>query len=203
MSSALPPAPEFGVALPIVASPQVLRFLALRRSASAMSLAEPGPDGDQLGDLLRIAARVPDHGKLSPWRFIVMDGADKAAFADRLESLTRERDEPLLAAKLTKLKAPPMAIVVVSTPRPGSIPEWEQLLSAGAVCATLVSAALAMGFGANWITDWYSYDAGATAILGLQADERIAGFVMLGTAREPPQERERPKLDPLVTHWRP
>ena len=203
MSPTLPPAPEFGAALPVVASPEALRFLALRRSTSAMSLGAPGPAGGQITDLLRLAARVPDHGKLAPWRFIVLDGGDKADFADRLEQLALERGEPLLAAKLAKLKAPPLAMVVVSSPRPGSIPEWEQVLSAGAVCTTLVSAALAMGFGANWITDWYSYDAGATAILGLQAGERVAGFVMLGTPREGPQERERPPLDPLVTRWRP
>jgi nitroreductase len=204
LSSELPPAPGFGEALPVAASPEVLRFLALRRSTSAVTLAEPAPDAKQLADLLRVAVRVPDHGKLSPWRFVVLQGGDKAAFAARLESLAAEREDPQLAAKLGKLKIPPLAVVVVSSPQPTSaIPVWEQELSAGAVCANLLYAALAMGFGANWITDWYSYDAEAGAVLGLRDGERVAGFILLGTPREAPLERERPALDPLVTHWRP
>lgn len=204
MPSSLPPAPEFGAALPMAASPEVLAFLAQRRSTSAVTLAEPAPDADQLADLLRLAARAPDHGKLSPWRFVVLEGAGKAAFVERLEALATERGDPQLAAKLAKLKIPPLAVVVVSSPKPGAaIPEWEQVLSAGVVCTNLLYAALAMGFGANWITDWYSYDADAGAILGLQQGERVAGFVLIGTPREPPLERERPPLDPLVTRWAP
>lgn len=203
MTSALPPAPEFGAALPFEAAPEVLRFLALRRSTPAVTLAEPAPDAGQLADLLRIAARAPDHGKLAPWRFVVLEGADKAAFADRLDALAQSRGDATLAAKLAKLKIPPMAIAVISSPRPGAIPAWEQILSAGVVCANLLYAALAMGFGANWITDWYSYDAEATAVLGVGEGERVAGFLLIGTAREAPLERERPDLDPLVRRWTP
>lgn len=201
MSSALPPAPEFGAALPVRASQPVLDFLALRRSASAVTLAEPAPDAAQLDDLLRLAARVPDHGKLAPWRFIVLEGAGKAAFAARLERLSRDRGDPTLAAKLAKLKIPPLAVVVVSSPKEASIPEWEQRLSSGVVCTNLLYAALASGLGANWITDWYSYDPEATTILGLTEGERVAGFVLIGTAREPPLERERPQVAGLVTRW--
>ncbi len=203
MTSALPPAPEFGAALPFEAAPDVLRFLALRRSTPAVTLAEPAPNGSQLADLLRIAARAPDHGKLAPWRFVVLEGADKAAFAARLDALAQSRGDATLAAKLAKLKIPPMAVAVISSPRPGAIPEWEQILSAGVVCTNLLYAALAMGFGANWITDWYSYDADATAVLGVREGERVAGFVLIGTAREAPLERERPDLDPLVRRWTP
>lgn len=203
MNSRLPPAPLFGDPLPIAASPEVLRFLALRRSAAAVALAEPAPDADQLDDMLRLAARVPDHGKLAPWRFVILEGAGKVAFAARLEGLSQQRDDPTLAAKLAKLKAPPLAVVVISSPKPGAIPDWEQELSAGAVCTTLFYAALAMGFGANWITDWYSYDAEAGAILGLAAGERVAGFVLIGTPREAPLERDRPDLEALVTRWTP
>ena len=203
MTSALPPAPEFGDALPVHASPQVLDFLALRRSASALTLDAPAPGPDQLADLLRLAVRVPDHGKLSPWRFIVLEGAGKAAFAARLEALSEQRGDPSLAAKLAKLKVPPLAVVVVSSPKPGTIPEWEQTLSAAIVCTNLLYATLASGFGANWITDWYSYDAEAGAILGLAQGERVAGFVLIGTPREPPLERDRPALEPLVTRWNP
>jgi len=200
----LPPAPEFGAALPTAASPEVLKFLAQRRSTSAVTLAEPAPNADQLADLLRLAVRAPDHGKLSPWRFVILEGDGKAAFTARLETLAADRGDPQLAAKLAKLKIPPLAVVVVSSPKAGAaIPEWEQVLSAGVVCTNLLYATLAMGFGANWITDWYSYDADAGAILGLTAGERVAGFVLMGTPREPPLERERPTLDPLVTRWTP
>lgn len=204
MPHSLPPQPSFGDPLPTAASPEALRFLALRRSTSAVTLTAPAPSPDQLSDLLRLAARAPDHGKLSPWRFIVLDGDAKATLVAHLEDLAGRRNDPQLAAKLAKLKIPPMAVVVVSAPKPGAaIPEWEQVLSAGAVCTNLLNAALAMGFGANWITDWYSYDAEAAAILGVQAGERVAGVVLLGTPREPPLERERPDLAPLVTHWKP
>jgi nitroreductase len=203
LSSILPPAPEFGDALPVTPSPETLRFLARRRSAAAVTLAAPAPDADRLSDLLRLATRVPDHGKLSPWRFIVLEAAAKAAFVERLEALSRDRDDPSLAAKLAKLRIPPLAVFVVSTLKPGSIPEWEQLLSSAVVCTNLLYASLAMGFGANWITDWYSYDPDAQAILGLQEGERIAGCVLIGSAREAPLERERPDVGPLVTRWSP
>jgi nitroreductase len=199
----LPPAPSFGEPIPLSAQPDVLRFLALRRSTSAMTLTEPAPSPQELDALLRLAARTPDHGKLSPWRFVILEGASKAAFADRLEALARGRGDERAAAKLGKLRTPPLGVAVISSPRPGEIPEWEQLLSAGAVCTTLLYAALAMGYGSNWITDWYAYDEEARAVLGLAPQERVAGYVFLGTAREAPLERERPNVDGLVSVWRP
>jgi nitroreductase len=203
VSSVLPPAPEFGAALPQGASPEVLRFLSLRRSTSALTLGEPAPSATELGDLLRLATRAPDHGKLSPWRFIVAAGADKAALAERLAASDAARKDPGLVAKLGKLTVPPLAVFVVSSPKPGAIPEWEQVLSAGAVCTNLLSAALALGYGANWITDWYSYDPEAMSIIGLTPAERVAGCILIGTPREPPLERERPALESLVTAWKP
>jgi nitroreductase len=198
----LPPAPDFGAPIPLTAAPEVLRFLALRRSTSAVSLAEPGPGAAELDQLLRLAARVPDHGKLAPWRFVILEGTAKAAFAARLDALAQARGDATAAAKLGKLKVPPLCVAVISSPKPSAIPEWEQLLSAGAVCTNLLYAALAMGYGGNWITDWYAYDTEASAILGLQASEKVAGFMLLGTPREAPMERERPDLAPLVSHWR-
>lgn len=203
MRSVLPPAPEFGTVLPIESAPEVLRFLALRRSVSAMTLRAPGPDAGQLADLLRLAVRVPDHGKLTPWRFIVLESAGKAAFIERLEALSRERADPSLSAKLAKLRLPPLAIFVVSSPKEGPIPQWEQTMSSAIVCTNLLYAALAMGFGANWITDWFSYDEEATAILGLTAGERVAGCVLIGTAADLPRERDRPNLELLVSRWSP
>lgn len=201
MTAVLPPAPEFGAPIPLPASPEVLRFLSLRRSTSAVTLAAPGPGPDEIEALLRLATRVPDHGKLSPWRFVVLQGEDKARFAARLEALAQARADTQDAAKLAKLKAPPLAVVVISSPKPAAIPEWEQVLSAGAVCTTLLQATLAMGYGANWITDWYSYDDAATAVLGLAQGERVAGFILMGTPREPPLERERPDPAGLVSRW--
>lgn len=203
MTLSLPEAPAFGAPLPIQAAPQVLDFLALRRSTSAVALAEPAPDDGEVQGLLRLAARVPDHGKLAPWRFILLRGDDKAAFAARLEALATRRGDLKSVAKLAKLKIPPIGIAVISSPKPSEIPQWEQVLSAGAVCVNLLYAAQALGYGANWITDWYAYDAEAQAILGLQAGEQVAGFIFIGTPREPPQERERPQVSPLVSAWKP
>ncbi len=203
MTSSLPVAPEFGAPIAGAPAPEVLRFLALRRSVSAVALGTPGPTPEQLADLLRLAVRVPDHGKLAPWRFIVLEASDKAAFVARLETLADSRGATVAAGKLGKLKPPPLAVAVISSPRQADIPEWEQVLSAGAVCLTLSQAAAAMGFGANWITDWYSYDPEATAILGLEAGERVAGFILIGAPREPPLERERPDPAALTRHWRP
>jgi nitroreductase len=201
VTSRLPPPAEFGAPLPLAAAPEVLAFLARRRSTSAVTLTEPAPSPAELDDLLRLAARVPDHGKLAPWRFIVMQGEAKARFAQRLEGVAAKRGDAALVGKLAKLKIPPMAVFVVSSPREAAIPEWEQVLSAGAVCTTLLDAALASGYGANWITDWYSYDPDATAILGLSGREKVAGCILLGTPREPPLERERPDAAALVTRW--
>ena len=201
-----PPAPpEFGEPLPIAPSPETVAFLARRRSASATLLAAPGPDADQLETLLRLAARVPDHGKLFPWRFVVLQGAGKAAFVEALYDLARRRpDRETAATKLGKVAPAPLAVVVVSRVTPGhKIPEWEQQLSSGAVCMSLLTAASAMGFGANWITDWWSYDPDALALLGLGEGERIAGFVLIGTAPAPPLERARPDLSGLATVWAP
>ncbi len=197
--------PEFGATLtPAARNDAVLDFLAVRRSASAATLTAPAPTRDELGDILRLAARVPDHGKLSPWRFIVLEGEAKAAFVERVEHLAAESAEPEKAkGALFKLKIPPMAVVVVSRFIPGKIPEWEQRLSAGAVCISLVNAAQAMGYGANWITDWYAFDARVAALLGLGATDQIAGFVYLGAPGEAPQERVRPDMAAITQWWTP
>jgi nitroreductase len=203
MSHSLPPEPEFGAPLPVPPkSEATLAWLATRRSASAITLDAPGPDADALWDLLRLAARVPDHGKLAPWRFIVLEGEAKAAFAAALEAIAEADHEPeKLKAALIKLKTPPLCVAVISRLTEGKIPAWEQELSAGAVCMTLLDAANAMGFGANWITDWYATHPQATALLGLAPGERVAGYVHLGTPREPPAERVRPDVRAITTFW--
>jgi nitroreductase len=194
--------PAFGDPLPIEASPATLEFLARRRSAAALALRAPGPSEAELARLLILAARVPDHGKLSPWRFVVLRGAAKDRFVAGLETIaTRRPDAAKAAAKLGKIRTPPLTVAVISRASQGEIPEWEQRLSAGAVCAMLIIAAQAMGYGANWITDWYAYDRDAGRLLRLGDGEQVAGFVQLGTAAEAPLERVRPDVAALTTEW--
>jgi nitroreductase len=205
VSPIVPPAPAFGEPVEIGRpSPETLALLARRRSASAALLTAPGPSDAQLQDLLRLAARAPDHGKLFPWRFIVLRGEAKAAYARELERFAPEQPNPDKAlATLAKLKNPPVTVAVVSHTIDTNIPEWEQILSSAAVCQNLLVAAEAMGFAANWITDWYAYEDRSRILLGLDGQERIAGFVHLGTSAEPPLERVRPEIDKLVTVWKP
>lgn len=201
---AIPPKPPLvlGQAVPApAASAQRVDRLRVRRSAPAQALAAPGPDAAQTALLLEIAARTPDHGKLFPWRFLLIEGAAKARLAERLAPLSESQPDPAKArAVLAKLANPPLTVAVISRVRPhAKIPAWEQELSAGAVCMNLLHAADALGFSASWITDWYAYDPAATALFGVGADERVAGFVHVGTLAEPPQERVRPVLSELVT----
>lgn len=204
MTISVPPAPAFGEALPVQASPEVLAFLARRRSASAMTLTEPGPGPEEVGELLRLAARVPDHGKLSPWRFVILQGEAKAVFAERITPLAASQANPTKAnAALRKLTRPPVCVAVISRYIPGEIPEWEQRQSASAVCMQMLLAAAALGWGANWITDWYSYDLRALDILGVAEGEKVAGFLYLGTATEAPQERARADAAAITSQWRP
>jgi nitroreductase len=195
--------PAFGAPLPIAQSPQTLAFLARRRSASALTLGAPAPSAVEIGRLLEIAARVPDHGKLAPWRFVILRGEAKARFVEGLEAIAADRAEsPRLLAKLGKLRTPPLTIAVISRHVAGEIPEWEQRLSAGAVCMMLVTAAQAQGYGANWITDWYAYDPAALTLAGVMAGEKVAGFVHVGTPGEAPLERVRPDVSAITTVWK-
>lgn len=201
----VPAPPEFGQPAPFgEVSAETLELLAQRRSSSPQTLAAPAPEGRELDDLLRLAARVPDHGKLFPWRFVLLRGPAKAELAARYEQLAKDRPDPEKAAGvLFKLKTPPLAVVVISRVSEGPIPAWEQLLSAGAVCQNLLIAATAMGYGGNWITDWYSYDPKATALLGLAPNEQVAGVVLIGTPTEAPLERVRPEIDQITSEWAP
>jgi nitroreductase len=196
--------PAFGDPVSNAPSPDVLAFLARRRSASAMTLSGPGPSETELRTLLTLAARTPDHGKLAPWRFVLLQGPRKQAFVAALGVIATARPDAIKAqAKLGKIRVPPTTVAVISRVVAGEIPEWEQRLSAGAVCAMMIVAAQAMGYGANWITDWYAYDPAALRLLGLTDGEQVAGFVHLGTPTEAPLERARPEIDALVTSWTP
>lgn len=188
---------DLGAALPLpLPSPEMQERLARRRSAPAQALTAPGPSPQEVARILALGARTPDHGKLFPWRFVVLGPQARADLAEALLPLADRQPQPDKArAVLGKLTAPPVTLLVVSAPVPSAkVPEWEQLLSAGAVCMNLEHAANAFGYSASWITDWYSYDPEALALFGLGAGERVAGFIHLGTLAEPPLERPRPDV---------
>ena len=193
---------DLGTEMPLPnASPEMQYRLATRRSASAQSLSGPGPTDDQIRTILTLGARTPDHGKLFPWRFVVLDPHVRAEMARALTPLAAAQAEPTKAAAvLAKLTAPPLTILVISAPDPThKVPVWEQELSAGAACMNIEHAAAAFGFAASWITDWYSYDPAATALFGIGPGERIAGFIHIGSVSEPQLERVRPDVASLTT----
>jgi nitroreductase len=185
-----------------ISSPAAL--LASRRSGKARDMEAPGPTPDQLRAILAAAMRVPDHGKLAPWRFVVVGDADRAALAERLEAIyVTEKPE---AGRLEREAAhgfalmAPALVVVLAHPVASHIPAWEQELSVGAVCGLLCVAAHAQGFVANWLTGWAAYSPGVTQLFG-EPGERIAGFFFIGTQAKPLEERPRPDYDAVVRTW--
>ena len=183
-----------------------LALLKLRRSVPPQFLAAPGPTESQLAEILTIASRVPDHGKLAPWRFIVFSGSAKERAADLVAEAFKAKNADADADKVTfernRLRHAPLVVAVVSKLRvPAKIPDWEQELSAGAVCMNLLIAAQAMGFGASWLTNWFSYDRTVLSALGVAEDERVAGFMHIGTPTSVPADRERPDLAAIVSHF--
>src|SRR3954468_6012523 len=184
-----------------------LALLRTRRSGRPRDLAEPGPDPAQLRGILAVAARVPDHGKLAPWRFVHIRKEDRAAFAALLERAYRagKAEEPgrleIEAAHRFAHQAPEL-VVALSSPIEGTkIPLWEQQLSCGAACQNLLLAAHAMGFAGGWVTGWAAYSPDVLTGLGGRESERIAGFLFLGTPAQPLEERIRPSLDHVVSEW--
>jgi nitroreductase len=157
--------------------------------------------------MIEIAIRVPDHGKLGPWRFIVLRGDDRAeagqVLADRWSAQNPEDAPEQAALEGARFLRAPVVVIVVSSPNPKAvkIPMWEQELSAGAACQNLLNAALFSGFGAQWLTEWYAYDDHVARELGLSEHERVAGFVYIGSHTEAPEERNRPRYEARVTQW--
>ncbi|MGD9868869.1 MAG: nitroreductase [Hyphomicrobiales bacterium] len=185
---------------------QPIDLLLTRRSVVANKLGEPGPDAQTLRRILTAGARVPDHKKLEPWRFILFEGEARAAFGKVLADACLEEDRNASPGRLEMERArftrAPVIVAVISRPveNPGA-PEWEQILSCGAVCQNLLHAANALGFSGQWITEWYAYSPRIHAALGLKDNEKVAGFVYIGTAQAAPEERDRPDLGRVVTHW--
>jgi len=183
-----------------------IALLRTRRSLKPVELADPGPSPADLDTLLTIASRVPDHGKLTPWRFIVFEGqsrlkAGEAIAAAFLAKYPDSKPEHVDFER-RRLARAPLVIAVVSRATPHvKIPEWEQVLSSGAAAMSLVIAAHALGFGATWITEWYAYDRSVLDALGLAAHEKIAGFVHIGRPIQAPEDRPRPALADIVTRF--
>lgn len=186
-------------------APQTLDLLLSRRSGSAKMMKGPGPNAEQLRKILAAGVRVPDHGKLAPWRFIVFEGDGRARMGAILaEAIAGERDisPERVEQERNRFMRAPIVIGVVSRVREQiPIPVWEQELSAGAVCMTMVFAAHAMGFVANWITEWCAYHPQVLARIGLKPTERIAGFIYIGHPVEPLEDRPRPPVDSITTRF--
>ena len=186
-------------------APETLDLLLSRRSGSAKMMKGPGPNADQLRKILAAGVRVPDHGKLTPWRFIVFEGEGRARMGAILaETIAGERDisPERIEQDRNRFMRAPIVIGVVSRVREQiPIPVWEQELSAGAVCMTMVLAAHAMGFVANWITEWCAYHPQVLARVGLKPTERIAGYIYIGHPVEPLEDRPRPPVDSITTRF--
>jgi nitroreductase len=185
----------------------VIAFLSKRRSVKPDRLVAPGPTPAELDTILTIASRVPDHKKLAPWRFILLEGEARAHLGDVVAEacVAAEKEPPShvrLETERTRLMRAPLVIAVVSRVTPHrSAPEWEQVLSAGAACFNLCLAANALGYGTSWITEWIAYNKAVGTALGLGDNERIAGFIYVGTPAERAEERERPALSEIVSRW--
>ncbi len=183
-----------------------LDLLLSRRSVAPVALTGPGPDAAQLETILRIATRVPDHGKLAPWRFILFEGAARERAGDIIAQgfarLEPEADATRIAAERRRLTFAPLIIAVISRCTvPHKIPVWEQELSAGAVCMNILIAAKALGFAGSWLTNWFSYDRDVLAQFGVGADEKVAGFIHIGHSETTPEDRPRPVLADLVSRF--
>lgn len=184
-----------------------LALLKARRSLKPDLMSEPGPSAAELDEILTIASRVPDHKKLVPWRFIVFEGDARVRFGERIAEActaedTMEPSEIRLKSERERFLRAPLVVAVISriTPKPGA-PEWEQVLSAGASAMNMCIAANAMGYATCWLTEWIAYSPRIRAALELAENERVVGFVYIGTATTRPEERPRPALSDVVTRW--
>lgn len=186
--------------------PDIIELLKTRRSVKPMEMAGPGPSPAELETILALGARVPDHGKLVPWRFIVFEGDARAKAGDIFASIFKENNLTAtvdqVEAERKKFMHAPLVIAVVSRARPHvKIPLWEQELSAGASAMNIVIAANALGYVASWLTGWVAFDRNALDALGLAPDEKIAGFVHIGRPTRPVEDRDRPNLADIVTRF--
>jgi nitroreductase len=181
-------------------------YLLTRRSVGIAFLREPGPTTAELEQILTIGTRVPDHGKITPWRLVVIEGEARRQAGEKLAEIAARNnpalDEASLEIERGRFLPAPVTIAVISSPKEHpKVPEFEQLLSAGNVAFNLLHGAHALGFGASWVTRWYAFDAEAAAMLGARDGERFVGFVHIGTAATAIEDRPRPALGDVVSHW--
>ena len=182
----------------------VLAFLKTRKSASAKAMRGPGPSDVQIEEILKIAVRVPDHGKLSPWRFVLIEGEGRARMGEGFAEVWAKNnpthgDDSLNFQRGLFMRAPTILVVVSTAAVHGKIPLWEQQMSAAAVCLNAVLAATALGFDTQWQSDWVAYDQSAKAVMGVHAHEHVAGIIYIGTTTVPLEDRPRPDVAGLVT----
>lgn len=182
----------------------LMQYLSTRRSIPALQMTGPGPDRNELESMLTLASRVPDHGKLAPWRFIVYRGEERSRLGKELLKIalakTPDMSDELQKVEENRLTRAPVVIAVVSRAAPHvKIPVWEQELSAGAVCLNLFMAANAHGYAANWLSEWIAYDEAAKTVLGISAEEKVAGFIYVGSTTFPQTDRPRPDLADIVS----
>lgn len=188
--------------------PDALDLLKTRKSVSAAFLGPPAPNADEIGEILTIASRVPDHGKLTPWRFVVFAGNARIKASEMLAALFARKhadtDPKAVEEEGKRLARAPLVIAVVCKPAlHPKVPEWEQMLSAGNAAFNIVLASHALGYAAQWTTGWIATDVEAGRILGLLPGERFVAFVHIGTPTAPPGERPRPALVDSVSYWSP
>ncbi len=185
---------------------KTIDFLTTRRSTVARMMDEPGPSDDEMKKIMEAGMRVPDHGRLTPWRFITIRGDARDTIgnviADAFKKNNPDAIEEQIEIEQERLTRAPVVIAVVSRVQKGhKIPVWEQVLSAGAACQTMLIAAQSMGYAAQWLTEWYAYDDDVKAAIGAEAGDEIAGFVYLGTSTGKLSDRARPEYDNIVSEW--
>jgi len=185
-------------------APDAIDLLLSRRSGSAKAMEKPGPNRKQLEEILRAGARVPDHGKLFPWRFIVFEGKARTRFGDILAEILEaegERAKHIEEERERFLRAPLVVGVISCAREQIKVPVWEQELSAGAACQNILIASHALGFVANWLTEWYAYHPVVKEKIGMKPGERVAGFIYIGTSSVDLEERPRPALEAIVSYF--
>ena len=186
--------------------PDALELLKARRSVKPREMTGPGPSAAELDTILTIGARVPDHGKLAPWRFIVFEGDARERAGEVIAKVFATKNPQASPADIDvekkRLTDAPLVIAVVSLTRPHpKVPPFEQELSAGASAMNIVTAATALGYGACWLTGWFAFDRDVLGGLGVKADEKIAGFIHIGKATKANEDRPRPVLSDIVTRF--
>lgn len=187
---------------------ETVEFLTTRRSTVARMMDEPGPDDAELKTIMEAGMRVPDHGRMTPWRFIVIRGDARDTIGNVIADVFRKNnpdaiDEQVEMEQERLMRAPVVIAVVSRVQKEHKIPEWEQVLSAGAACQTMLIAAQSMGYAAQWLTEWYAYDADVKKAVGAGDDDEIAGYIYLGTGIGKLSDRARPEYDDIVSEWSP